>query len=422
MFRMIEDSETATGNVSEKEIKKFSKRIPIVMNIDEDIAAARFKFRHQDEETVQAVIQAATNDHEEARAEFKAAQDKAAYAQRRLNRKRQLIRKPNSTPDPEDSKLANLTVKVLKQKYTKKRAKRWAAKDHMEKTAKEIDQLLSKQTVNLRKEGEVWKDGSVHKMEWCCAPKYVEKVMPDKENPSTVYVAIRHQLMNNTFSITADQAIKSLDRLYHSIPDDWPVFKRYIAQISKEMNEQKSKSHFDRRQGLNLLSMVLKKSHQILFDVYLHRNKNNASMQEPFDANTLKKMEQYRTQNLTGDAQLLPIGHQTTAKRAILNAYTDGKLKPKTKSGKEVKSKDKKPEKSKLRFQNDGGPTKKKKEKKITKKEKPSRKEGVRTGESPEISASKRQKMIDKMDTQGLQALMRAAKGKLINLIQILTK
>ena len=335
---MTEETETATGNVSEKEIKKFSKRIPIVMNIDEDIAAARFQYRQQDDATIQAILQSATNDHEEAKTEFRLAQEKEALAKSWLDRKKLLIRKPNSTPIPAiDDKVATLTIKVLKQKYLKKRNKRWAAKDHMEKTAKEMDQLLNKQTLNLRKEGEVWKDGNIHKMEWCCAPKYVENVMPDKENPSTVYVAIRHQLMNNTFSITADQAIKNLDRFFHSIPDDWPVFKRYIAQITKEMMDQKSKSHFDRRQGLNLLSMVLKKSHQILFDVYLHRNKNNASMQEPFDSTTLKKMEQYRTQNLTGDAQLLPIGHQTTTKRAILNAYTDGKLKPKVTKPKDSK-------------------------------------------------------------------------------------
>ena len=411
---MIEETETATGNVTEKEIKKFSKRIPIVMNIDEDIAAARFKFRQQDEATAQAVVQAATNDHDEAKQEFKLAQEKEALAKQWLNRKKLLQKKPNTTPDPAvDPKLANLTVKELRQKFIKKRSKRWAAKELMEKTAKEMDQLLNKDTLNLRKEGEVWKDGNIHKMEWYCAPKYVENVMPDKENPSTVYVAIRHQLMNNTFTLTAEQAIKNLDRFFHAIPDDWPVFKRYIAQISKEMNDQKSKSHFDRRQGLNLLSMVLKKSHQILFDVYLHRNKNNASMQEPFDANTLKKMEQYRTLNLTGDAQILPIGHQTTAKRAILNAYTDGKLKPKVKA-KEGKNKEKKLEKPK-KFQTDGGPTKKKKDKKSVKKEKTSRKDGVRTGESPELSAAKRQKLIDKMDTQGLQALMRAAKGKIEN-------
>ena len=411
---MIEENETATGNVTEKEIKKFSKRIPIVMNIDEDIAAARFKYRQQDEATAQAIILAATNDHEEAKNEFKIAQDKEALAKSWLDRKKLLQKKPNATPNPNiDPKVATLTVKVLRQKFIKKRAKRWAAKELMEKTAKEVDQLLNKDTLTLRKEGEVWKDGNIHKMEWCCAPKYVENVMPDKENPSTVYVAIRHQLMNNTFTITADQAIKSLDRYYHSIPDDWPVFKRYIAQISKEMNDQKSKSHFDRRQGLNLLSMILKKSHQILFDVYLHRNKNNASMQEPFDASTLKKMETYRSQNLTGDAQILPIGHQTTAKRAILNAYTDGKLKPKLKN-KEPKKPDKKSEKTKIKFQTDGGPTKKRKDKKQTKKDKTSRKDGVRTGESPELSSTKRQKLIDKMDTQGLQALMRAAKGKSI--------
>ena len=410
---MIEEHETATGNVTEKEIKKFSKRIPIVMNIDEDIAAARFKYRQQDEATAQAIILAATNDHEEAKNEFKIAQDKEAQAKFWLNRKKLLLKKPNVTPNADiDPKVATLTVKVLRQKFIKKRAKRWAAKELMEKTAKEMDQLLNKDTLNLRKEGEVWKDGNIHKMEWCCAPKYVENVMPDKENPSTVYVAIRHQLMNNTFTITADQAIKSLDRYYHSIPDDWPVFKRYIAQISKEMNEQKSKSHFDRRQGLNLLSMILKKPHQILFDVYLHRNKNNASMHEPFDANTLKKMEQYRSQNLTGDAQLLPIGHQTVAKRAILNAYTDGKLKPKIKTEK-IKPKEKKVDKTRTKFKTEGGPTKKKKDKISQKKEKEktSRKEGVRTGESPELSGSKRQKMLDRMDAQGLQALMRAAKG-----------
>jgi len=409
----MEDTETSTGNVTEKEIKKFSKRIPIVMNIDEDIAAARFQYRQQDDDTLQALLAAANNDHEEAKREFRRAQEKDAEAQKWIDRKQYLATKPNATPNPEiDNKVATLTIKALRQKKAKRRAKKWAAKELLEKTAKEVDALNSKETLAFRKEGEVWKDGAVHKMEWYCAPKYVEKVMPDKENPSTVYVAIRHQLMNNTFTLTADQAIKQLDRFFHSIPDDWPVYKRYISQISKEMNEQKSKSHFDRRQGLNLLSMILKKSHQILFDVYLHRNKNNASMHEPFDANTLKKMELFRSQNLTGDAQLLPIGHQTVAKRAILNAYTDGKLKPKTKSEK-IKPKEKKVDKIRTKFKSEGGPTKKKKEKTSQKKEKEKtgRKEGVRTGESPELSGSKRQKMLDRMDAQGLQALMRAAKG-----------
>ena len=408
---MTEENETATGNVTEKEIKKFSKRIPMVVTVDEDIAAARFQYREQDDETVKAIIQTASNDHEEALKEFRIAQEKENQAKTMLERKYLLIKKPNITPLPIDQKLANFTIKQLRQRREKKRTKRWAAKEMMEKTAKEVDSLNSKESITIRKEGEVWKDGTLHKMEWSFAPKYVESVMPDKENPETVYVAIKHQLMNNTFTLTADQAIKSLDRFFHSIPDNWPVFKRYVYQISREMTEQKSKSHFDRRQGLNLLSMVLKKSHQILFDVYLHRNKNNAGLHEPFDASTLKKMEQFRS-NLKGDAALLPIGHQTVAKRAILNAFTDGKLNPKAKIYE--KTKEKKTEKVK-KFQLDGGPTKEKKRKKSQKKEKDkkaaSRKEGARSGETPELSSSKRQKLIDKMDAQGFQALLRAAKG-----------
>ena len=410
---MTEENETATGNVTEKEIKKFSKRIPMVMTIDEDIAAARFQYREQDDATVQAIIVAATNDHEEARQLFRQAQIKEAEAKMFLDRKILLLKKPNSTPNPAiDDKVATKTIKDLQKKRDQRRAKRWAAKEMLDKTAKEVDNLHSKETITIRKEGEVWKDGSLHKMEWSYAPKYVEKVMPDKENPETVYVAIRHQLMNNTFTLTADQAIKSLDRFGHAIPDNWPVFKRYVHQISKEMTDQKSKAHFDRRQGLNLLSMVLKKSHQILFDVYLHRNKNNAGLHEPFDATTLKKMEHFRN-NLKGDASLLPIGHQTVTKRAILNAYTDGKLSIKKHTEKLSQKKSDKPKK----FQLDGGLTKEKKRKKGLKKEKTkskstSRKEGARTGESPELSNNKRQKLIDKMDAQGFQALMRAAKGK----------
>ena len=409
---MTDDTETATGNITEKEIKKFSKRIPIVMTVDEDIAAARFQYREQDEVTLQAILTAATNDHEEAIKDFHNAQLAEAESKQWLERKKLLIKKPNTTPMAMDAKLQSLTVKKLKGKYTKRRAKRWAAKELMDKTAKEVDNLNTKDDLTIRKDGEVWKDGSLHKMEWTYAPKYVEKVMPDKENPETVYVAIRHQLMTNTFTLTAEQAIRSLDRFFHAIPDDWPVFKRYVAQISKEMNDQKTKSHFDRRQGLNLLSMVLKKAHQIMFDVYLHRNKNNAGLHEPFDASTLRKMEQFRT-NLSGDAALLPIGHQTTTKRAILNAYTDGKLNPRTKV--KDKTKEKKTEKIK-KFQLEGTPAKEKKKKKGLKKDKEktksSRKEGNRTGEPPEISATKRQKLIDKMDAPGLQALMRAAKGK----------
>ena len=89
---MTEENETATGNVTEKEIKKFSKRIPMVMTIDEDIAAARFQYREQDDATVQAIIVAATNDHEEARQLFRQAQIKEAEAKMFLDRKILLLK------------------------------------------------------------------------------------------------------------------------------------------------------------------------------------------------------------------------------------------------------------------------------------------------------------------------------------------
>ena len=178
--------------------------------------------------------------------------------------------------------------------------------------------------------------------------------------------------------------------------------------------EQKSKAHFDRRQGLNLMSMILKKSHQILFDVYMHRHKNNACLHEPFDAAILKKMEQFRTLNLTGDAAILPIGHQSHTKRQILNAYTDGKIMPKGKKDKPARKE--KRDKS-IKTNSDGVHTKKERKRKKPKekdkeKTKTSRKDGVRSGELPELSEGKRQKLMDKMDAQGFQALMRAAKGK----------
>ena len=406
----MESTETATGNVTEKEIKSFSKRIPIVMNVDEDIAAARFQYRIQDEETQQAIILAATQDHDEATDQFRRAQQRELDIKSWITRKYFLAKNPTATPDPKiDRKIHRMPIKALRAKLDKRRAQRWTAEELMEKTGKKLDALHSKETLTIRKEGEVWKDGSLHKMEWYCAPKYVEDVMPDKENPETVYVALRHQLMKNTFTLTADQAIKTIDRFYSAIPDTWPVFKRYAAKISKEIMDQKSKAHFDRRQGLNLMSMILKKSHQILFDVYMHRHKNNASLHEPFDAGTLKKMEQYRTSNLTGDAALLPIGHQSHTKRQILNAYTDGKIQPKAKKDSVKK------EKKTKKFQTDGGPTKKenkKNSKKEKSKSKSSRKEGARSGESPQLPEAKRQKLIDKMDAQGFQALMRAAKGK----------
>ena len=231
---MTESTETATGNVTEKEIKNFSKRIPIVMTVDEDIAAARFQYRIQDEDTAQAIILSATQDHDEAKEAFRKAQVKELEAKKNFNRKVFLAKNPQATPDPIlDRRIARFTMRQLSQKVDARRAKRWAAKELMDKTAKEVDNLNSKETLTIRKEGEIWKDGALHKMEWYCAPKYVETVMPDKENPETVYVALRHQLMKNTFQITADQAIKLLDRFYSAIPDTWPVFKNYTAKISK---------------------------------------------------------------------------------------------------------------------------------------------------------------------------------------------
>ena len=109
---MSESTETATGNVTEKEIKKFSKRIPIVMNVDEDIAAARFTYRIQDDATAQAIIVAATQDHDEATELFREAQRKEAETKKLYNRKQFLAKKPRATPDPVlDPQIAGTTVR-----------------------------------------------------------------------------------------------------------------------------------------------------------------------------------------------------------------------------------------------------------------------------------------------------------------------
>lgn len=102
--------------------------------------------------------------------------------------------------------------------------------------------------------------------------------MPDKEKPEEIYVKIRYRMMNNPFEVHAVEALRLLDRFFRALPDEWTVYRRYVTAIIEYIKENKNKSHFDRKMGLHAFSMILKKTHQVDFDIMMVRNKHNPCM------------------------------------------------------------------------------------------------------------------------------------------------
>ena len=102
--------------------------------------------------------------------------------------------------------------------------------------------------------------------------------MPDKEKPEDIYIKMRHRMMQCPFEVHAMEALKMLERFFKALPDDWTVYRRYVTAICDYIKENRSKSHFDRRMGLHAFSMIMKKTHQVDFDIMMVRNKNNPCM------------------------------------------------------------------------------------------------------------------------------------------------
>ena len=111
---------------------------------------------------------------------------------------------------------------------------------------------------------------------------YVESIMPDKEKPEEIYVKMRFRMMHHPFEVHAMEAIKILERFFKALPDDWTVYRRYVTAIMEYIKENRQKSHFDRKMGLNAFSMILKKTHQVDFDIMMVRNKHNPCMNVSF--------------------------------------------------------------------------------------------------------------------------------------------
>ena len=111
-----------------------------------------------------------------------------------------------------------------------------------------------------------------------CLFSYVESIMPDKEKPEDIYIKMRHRMMQCPFEVHAMEALKMLERFFKALPDDWTVYRRYVTAICDYIKENRSKSHFDRRMGLHAFSMIMKKTHQVDFDIMMVRNKNNPCM------------------------------------------------------------------------------------------------------------------------------------------------
>ena len=89
----------------------------------------------------------------------------------------------------------------------------------------------------------------------------------DKEDPATVYVALKNKLMNAYDKDWGlEDAVRLLKRFIDALGEDLPVVADYVNKIKLQLEEKKDDVDFNRLQAFFLLSMCLSKPHQVLFD------------------------------------------------------------------------------------------------------------------------------------------------------------
>ena len=175
------------------------------MTVDENTTANEFQYRTRNEITVQTILTMAINNQEEAKTNFHIPQKTDKESKPWLDRKTILLEKPNTTPMAMNTKTLNLTVEKLKANYTNK-LRKWARKKFQDKTTKELDNLQTEYLV-VQKRSEIGNDDSIHKIIGTYVLKNVKQIMPDDANPQKVHVTSKHQLMNNTFTLTTHQVL-----------------------------------------------------------------------------------------------------------------------------------------------------------------------------------------------------------------------
>lgn len=179
---------------------------------------------------------------------------------------------------------------------------------------------------------------------YCHNPNHYN-ICIDKEDPATVYVALKNKLMNSynkDWSLL--DASRLLKRFLDALDDDLAVVFDYISKIKAMLDDKKDDADFTRLQAFYLLSMCLSKPHQLVFDHQMRTLKeaNKCSyMDEPFSAKTKKTLIEAQKKYLTGMDKLIPYGDLSNKQKGIVKLYATKAIKPEAKKPTDAKPKSK---------------------------------------------------------------------------------
>ena len=123
----------------------------------------------------------------------------------------------------------------------------------------------------------------------------------DREDPTLVYVIIRNKLQDNLLKdFHLQNAISLAGRLYRSLPDKYINARTYVDEVRKALQSKTGDTHFTRKMGLNVTSMLLGLAHQRKFDGLMARIEDDPVLKEPFDREIRGKMANIQRQHLDG--------------------------------------------------------------------------------------------------------------------------
>ena len=183
------------------------------------------------------------------------------------------------------------------------------------------------------------------------------RICIDREDPSTVYIALKNKLMTcQAKEWSLEEAARLLTRFIESLDDDLACVKDYVEKVRQRLISKKDDTEFTRYHAFFLLSMCLSKPHQLAFDDHmktLRDTRTASSLLEPFDKAMRAKMSAAQKKYLNGDSRQLPLGDLSKTEYrkcgliATLKLRPDEPKKPKAEKKKEDKKSDKKEKKTK---------------------------------------------------------------------------
>ena len=154
----------------------------------------------------------------------------------------------------------------------------------------------------------------------------------DREDPSTVYIALKNRLMtSHAKDWSLDDANRLLLRLVEAMDEDLACVKDYIEKVRRRIEAKRDDADFTRLQAFFMLSMCLSKPHQVAFDDHMKLLRDTrpvACLMEPFDKALKTKMVLAQKKHLTGDSRQLPLGDLTKNEYRKCGLIATQKIRP----------------------------------------------------------------------------------------------